>query len=126
MSAACVCTVVGMQIPGVPLSTGISFLAFRLLKIYTRLPQIEPSEHNVFSQMVPTGSQPPFPRPQELSARLPEPPFCDNSPFLGDSGTVFLECHSLRYPAGSDNAPIRPNILANSRRVRWPSASNSQ
>ncbi len=30
------------------------------------------------------------------------------------------------YPAGTGSAAIRHTMLANSRRVRWPSASKSQ
>jgi amino acid transporter len=33
--------------------SGISFLALRLLQLYTLVPPAEPSEHNVFSQTVP-------------------------------------------------------------------------
>src|SRR3990167_1700273 len=32
---------------------GIKFLALRRLRVYTRLPPVEPSEHNVLSQRVP-------------------------------------------------------------------------
>ena len=42
------------------ISTGISFVASRRLITYTHLSQIEPSEHNVFSRMVPPAPSRPF------------------------------------------------------------------
>ena len=36
--------------------TGINFLALRRLRVYTRLPAVGPSEHKIFSQMVPPAS----------------------------------------------------------------------
>ena len=41
--------------------------------------------------------------------------------FIKDNGV-----RRLGYPDGSDSPFIRPSMLANSRRVRWLSASNSQ
>ena len=38
----------------------------------------------------------------------------------------FLGCRRLGYPDGSDSPSIRPSMLANSRRLRWLSASNNQ
>ena len=35
---------------------GINFLALRRLRVYTRLPAVGPSEHKIFSQMVPPAS----------------------------------------------------------------------
>ena len=66
--------------------TGINFLASRRLKVYIHL---HPTEHNFSSERA-IGSQPPFSRPQELSARLPEPAFSNTSPFLWDIGIIFL------------------------------------
>ena len=44
----------------------------------------------ILYQAVPTASFPPFPRPENPSPGHPEPAFSDNSPYLGDSGIVFL------------------------------------
>ncbi len=44
----------------------------------------------ILYQAVPTASFPPFPRPENQSPGHPEPTFSDNSPYLGDSGIVFL------------------------------------
>ena len=66
--------------------TGISFLAFRRLTIYTHL---RPSEYNVFSGRA-ISSERPFRGPLKPSNQHPNPAFSDNSPYLGDSGIVFL------------------------------------
>ena len=54
------------------------------------LPPVGPSEHKIFSQMVPLPPNRPFPGPESLSPRHPKPAFSDNSPFLEDSGILFL------------------------------------
>src|ERR1035437_6177413 len=41
--------------------TGINFLAFSRLRVYTRLPPVDPSEHNLFSQTIPPAPSRPFP-----------------------------------------------------------------
>ena len=62
------------------LYSGISFLAFRRLKIYTHL---RPSEYNFSSERT-IGSERPFRGPLKPSNQHPNPAFSDNSPYLGD------------------------------------------
>ena len=100
----------------------MSFLAFRRLKIYTHL---RPTEYNVFSERT-INSERPFRGPLKPSNQHPNPAFSDNSPYLGDSGIVFLCAVGPGYPDGSANPSIRSSMLANSRRVRWLSAKSSQ
>ena len=76
--------------------TGISFLAFRRLKIYTHL---RPSEYNVFSERT-ISSERPFRGPLKPSNQHPNPAFSDNSPYLGDSGIVFLCAVAQAIPTG--------------------------
>ena len=76
--------------------SGISFSAFRRLKIYTHL---RPSEYNVFSART-IGSERPFRGPLKPSNQHPNPAFSDNSPYLGDSGIVFLCAVAQAIPTG--------------------------
>src|ERR1019366_8618666 len=75
-----------------------SFLGSRRLPGYPRLPPVEPSGHGFFSQTVPPAPSRPFPDPESLSPRLPEPAFSDTSPFLEDSGIVFLGAAASAIP----------------------------
>ena len=75
---------------------GISFLAFQRLKIYTHL---RPSEYNVFSERT-ISSERPFRGPLKPSNQHPNPAFSDNSPYLGDSGIVFLCAVAQAIPTG--------------------------
>src|SRR5450759_2219061 len=64
----------------------------------------------------PTAPNRPFPGPESLSPRLPEPAFSDNSPFLGDSGIVFLGAAAWAIPteaAAQLSAPACFSFLAN-------------
>ena len=77
------------------------------LKVYIPL---HPTEHNFSSERA-IGSQPPFPGPPKPSNQHPEPAFSDNSPYLGDSGIVFLCAVAPAIPTGApihrSAAPLR-------------------
>ena len=71
-------------------------MAFGRLKIYTHL---RPTGYNVFSERT-ISSERPFRGPLKPSNQHPNPAFSDNSPYLGDSGIVFLCAVAQAIPTG--------------------------
>ncbi len=73
-------------------------MTLRRLRVYSRLPPVEPSGHGFFSQRVPPAPSHPFPSPKNPSHWLPEPAFSDTSPLLGDIGIVSLGVAAWAIP----------------------------
>ena len=80
----------GNRICSSSLLAGINFLALRRLRGYIRLPPVEPSKHNFFSETVPAARNSSSHGPENTAAPLLEPDFQIPLPAGALLGLTFL------------------------------------
>jgi len=105
--------------------TGIRFLAFWRLRVYTRLSPTEPFRCIFPLRDGPNDSLLPSASPERCNRRVSPSVFSDTAASRGRF-RPFSYYPSRGYPVGTGSRAILPSMAPKSRRVRWLSASSSE